>query len=113
SQQSIRNLGVAFQRFATKKARHPKFKKRGRCKDSFYLANNTIHLSDSKKYIYVPKLSWVRMSEPLRFQGRILSATISRSADWWYASIQVELPDPAPTKPKGAPVGVDLGFQTF
>lgn len=40
--------------------------------------------------IRIPNLGWVRMRETLRFTGKILSATISRVADRWFASITVD-----------------------
>ena len=111
AQRAIDNLGAAYQRFFAKKAQRPKFKKKGRSRDSFYISNDQFKVSG--KYIRIPKLGWVRMSEPLRFAGKIMSATIGRQADWWYVSISVRMPDSKPAKPAGAPVGVDLGFNAF
>jgi putative transposase len=45
--------------------------------------------------IRIPNLGWVKLAEPLRFQGKILGATVSRKADEWFVSVQVEMPDPA------------------
>jgi putative transposase len=61
-----------------------------------------------------PKLGWVRMREALRFTGRIVSASVSRTADHWYASITVDCPDPSlpPAENQGV-VGVDLGITTL
>ena len=111
AQRAILNLGTAYKRFFDKKAQRPKFKKKGKCRDSFYLSNDQFVISD--KYIRIPKLGWVHMSEPLRFNGKIMSATIIRQADWWYVSIRVEMPDKVPVKPIGDPIGVDLGFNNF
>jgi putative transposase len=49
------------------------------------------------------------MAESLRFQGKILSARISKTASWWFVSITVEMPDEVPlnTHP---PLGVDVGL---
>ncbi|ACD84070.1 Transposon IS605 OrfB [Methylacidiphilum infernorum V4] len=35
----------------------------------------------------------VAMAEALRFEGKILGATVSRTADRWFVAIQVEVPD--------------------
>ena len=43
------------------------------------------------KRIYIPKLGWVKMRENLRFYGKIMSATVSRVADSWFVSIQVDV----------------------
>jgi len=51
------------------------------------------------------------MRETLRFTGHIVSATISRTVDHWYASITVDCPEHAgpPAENKGV-VGVDFGI---
>ena len=38
-------------------------------------------------------IGWVRMREPLRFVGKIMSATISRVADRWFVSVTVDTQD--------------------
>ena len=51
------------------------------------------------------------MREPLRFSGKIISATLSRVADRWFVSITVDTPTNSHLRPaenQGA-VGVDLG----
>ncbi|MDT1817195.1 transposase, partial [Acinetobacter baumannii] len=66
------------------------------------------------KRIRIPKLGWLRMCESLRLTGKIISASIERVADRWYASIIVDtiasfLP---PAENQGA-VGKDLGVTTL
>jgi putative transposase len=60
--------------------------------------------------IRIPHLGWVKMREELRFRGKIVSATISRQADRWFASITVDTEDlpKRPVEHQGV-VGVDLG----
>jgi putative transposase len=54
------------------------------------------------------------MREPLRFTGKILSATISRVADRWFVSITVDVPDPQlPKAENQGVVGVDLGVSAL
>src|SRR5205807_9965351 len=60
-------------------------------------------------WIDVPKLGRVNMAEKLRFSGKILSARISRTADWWSVSITVEMPDVLAENPC-PPVGIDVGL---
>ena len=88
-QQSIKDLGVAFVRFFKKTSNYPQFHKKGR-HDSFYMDNSAFQIIDKK--IYIPKLGWVKMRENLRFYGKIMSATVSRVADKWFVSIQVNVP---------------------
>ena len=87
-QQSIKDLGVAFVRFFKKTSDYPQFHKKGR-HDSFYLDNSVFKVVN--KQIYIPKLGWVKMRENLRFHGKIISATVSRTADKWFVSIQVDV----------------------
>jgi len=60
----------------------------------------------------VPKLGDVNMTEELRFQGKIMSATISYQAGWWFVSIAAEVEHETPTH-KGGTVGIDLGIKTL
>ena len=88
-QQGIKDLGVAFVRFFKKTSNYPQFHKKGR-NDSFYIDNVSFQVVGKK--IHIPKLGWVKMREELRFYGKIMSATVSRIADKWFVSIQVDVP---------------------
>ena len=62
------------------------------------------------KCVKLPVIGWVAMREEVRFAGRILSLTISRAGDGWYASFAIEVeyePDPRSDE---TVVGVDLGI---
>jgi putative transposase len=50
------------------------------------------------------------MREQVRFAGRILSATISRQADAWYASFAIEVQHEPDIRLDDSVVGVDLGI---
>lgn len=107
SDQPFLDLGKAFTAFFEGKARHPKFKSKKRTKPSFYLANDQFELGDHR--MWVPKLGWVNMAENLRFQGKVTGARITKTADWWFVSLQVEMPDALPGK-KPAACGIDVGL---
>ncbi|RKZ48216.1 MAG: transposase [Candidatus Parabeggiatoa sp. nov. 3] len=110
AEQAFSDLGTAFKRFFRHLGRYPCFKKKG-THDSFYLSNDQFKLSGSK--IRIPKLGWVKLTESLRFSGKILSATVSRAADKWFISISVQM-DTAPLKKsenQALVVGVDLGVK--
>lgn len=107
SDQPFLDLGKAFTAFFAGKAHRPKYKSKKRSRPSFYLANDQLELGDHR--IWVPKLGWVNMAENLRFAGRIIGARITKTADWWFVSIQVELPDVLPKKQPAA-VGLDVGL---
>jgi len=85
----------------------PKFKKKG-VHDSFRIDNDKIMLAGTT--LRVPKLGYVRMAECLRFAGKIMSVTVSRTADRWFASISVEFDDVAKTQGTTS-CGIDLGIK--
>lgn len=110
--QAFNNLDRAFQGFfrnvkAGKKPGYPQFKKRGK-HDSFYLQNSVVKTRG--KRIFISKLGWVKMREALRFEGKIMSATVSRTADMWFVSISVQQEISEPVPAPGA-VGVDVGIK--
>jgi putative transposase len=106
---SLRKAFTAFFEGLTngKRVGRPKFKSKKRSRPSFYLANDQFELGDHR--VWIPKLGWVNMAENLRFRGKITGARISRTADWWFISLTVELPDEKPTKRTPA-VGIDVGL---
>jgi len=110
------DLQSAFQHFfrRVKKGReapgYPKFKKKGKCKDSFYVANDKIRFEG--KRVRLPKLGWVRMREPLRLEGKILGATVSRTAAQWHISVQVDVGEVRKPRVADGSVGVDLGIKS-
>jgi putative transposase len=101
---SVRQQGV-------KLAYPPTFKKKGRCLDSFYVANDKFKVDG--KTIRLPKIGDVSMREALRFKGKILGATVSRTAERWFVAIQVEVPDAVFYRQRNgnAIEGVDLGIK--
>jgi len=109
------DLPRAFNNFfrrikAGQKPGYPKFKKKGVCKDSFYLANDVFKIKN--KRVYIPKLGWVKMRESLRFDGKIVAATVSRRANRWHIAIKVDVDDYHKTRVSSDVVGVDLGIKS-
>jgi putative transposase len=110
-QMAIIQLGAAFKNFFAHRARYPRFRRKGE-RDRFTISIDTFRVED--KRIRIPKLGWVRMREKLRFNGRILSATVSRSAGRWYASITVDTRDLSlPSAENQGAVGIDLGVSAL
>lgn len=107
-QMAIIQLGEAFKNFFAGRARYPRFRRKG-VHDRFTLTNDQFRVEGRR--IHIPILGWVRMRESVRFDGKILSATVSRVADRWFVSFAVDVPDTRhlpPSENQGA-VGVDLG----
>lgn len=106
------DVAAAFNNFfqgrkAGRKVGYPTFKSKKRSRQSFYLANDKFTVGDH--WINVPKLGRVNMAEKLRFVGKILSARISKTADWWLVSITVEMTEVVPVNTNPA-VGIDVGL---
>ena len=102
------NLGKTFARFFNEEPRRPRFKKKGKSRDAFYVANDKFRVDD--KAIMLPRIGKVRMCEALRFQGKVTGATVSRAADRRFVAISVEVELPvARCENQARTVGVDLG----
>ncbi len=112
-QMAIIQLGEAFKNFFAGRSKYPQFKKKGKSRDSFTITNDQFSVDGSR--IRIPNLGWVRMRESLRFNGKILSATISRTADRWFVSISVDTKDRShlPKAENQGAVGVDLGIKAL
>jgi putative transposase len=114
---AIEDLDTAFKKFfrARKEGRRvgfPRFKARGRCRESFRL-RGSIHVE--KHRVKLPVFGWLRIKgSASRFHAdKILYATVSRDAGRWFVSITVEQERPEPITPTGEPVGLDLGIAHF
>ena len=113
-QMSLRNLDKAFKNFfRDKKVGFPKFKSKKIGKKSYtvnYVNNN---IGVKKNSIKLPKLKWVSVKVHRFVEGRIISATISKTPiNKYYVSIITESEiEPMPTKEGN--VGIDLGLSHF
>ncbi len=119
-QQAIKNLGSAYQNFfasckgrrAGAKMQPPDFKSRHRSKQSARLDNGPGTFSFDGEKVKLPKIGTVKTHEALRFEGKPLSAVVSYVGGRWWLSVQVELPDAAPSLEVKPSVGIDLGIKT-
>jgi len=111
-QEALRNLDNAYglcrmAKKAGRKARLPKFKKKGKARDAFAFTTGAIRAEGA--HVVLPRIGRVRVKEGAVFEGRILRTTVSRDADRWFVSFTVEQEVPDPQPPSGSAVGVDLG----
>ena len=90
----------------------PVFKKKGKCRDSFYLANDKFRIEG--RTAILPKIGGVSLREPLRFEGKILSGTVSRQANKWFLSVAMEVTEKQYRQERtgNSVVGLDLGCKT-
>ena len=131
---AIHHLGAAIDNWRKKRAKFPRLKKRG-CKHSYTTDEQAVRVEG--KRIKLPKIGWIKTYEKLRFRGKIVSVTISRTAHRWFASVSVEVQPPihrCPASPEcvdwfasktevGTPhqiersiyptIGIDVGISTL
>ena len=109
---AIQQLGDAYKRFFKGESQYPQFRKKGE-RDRFGISNDRFKIQKQKGkfFIQIPRLGLVKMKEGLRFQGKIMSATISTRGEKWFVSINVELSEAIQHLPKTQQsVGLDLGI---
>jgi putative transposase len=96
-------------------------KKRGRCRDSFRLSTGAMRCDC--RTVTLSRLGVIRTHESTRKlarrvengTARIMSATVSRTAQRWFVSFtaEVERAVPARHARSGAAIGIDLGVKIF
>ena len=122
-QQAFKNLGTAYKNTFRRlkkgeKGGFPKFKKKG-IHDSFRPDDGSTPkrsaLRVEGKKVKIPKLGWVKMTQELRFKGKIISSVISRIADHWYISFTTEIDstDLPHKRQNNKKCGIDLGIKTL
>ena len=99
-------------RYAKQPAHPPRFKKKGQCREAFYVANDRFRLDGNG--VVLPKIGQIELCESLRWPGRILGASVCREADSWFMSVQVEVPEQDMRRHRtgDAITGVDLGVSS-
>ena len=113
-QASLRNLQGAFDKFWRKQNRYPKFKKKGKSRDSATYFRNCFTFRDGKLKLakHVAPLD-IRWSRPLPDGADPSQVTVSRdAAGRWFVSLLVE-ETITPHASTDAAVGVDLGITTL
>ena len=118
-QNALRDCDRAFQNFFTRckkkvkgKKGFPKFKSKKNEKHSFKLDGSILVESG---YIKLPRIGKLKLAEKdyIPTDCKILSATVSKRADKWFISVQVETTDITPIKPINEVIGIDLGIKTL
>jgi putative transposase len=128
-QESFRDLDRALREFTRskngqrrgKRLGFPRYKKRGRCKDSFRFSTGAIGCE--RAAVTLPRLGTIGTHESTRKlarrledgSARILSATVSRAAQRWHVSFTVEVERDRPGRHArpGSVIGIDLGVKTL
>lgn len=119
-QQSIKNLGTAYQNFfnsikgirSGRKMNPPDFKKKNKAKKSARLDNGPGTFIFDGKSVKLPRIGWVKTFEELRFEGRPIGTILSFQGGFWWLSVRVELPDVEKVVNPESSIGIDLGLTT-
>ncbi|MDX5980836.1 IS200/IS605 family element RNA-guided endonuclease TnpB, partial [Exiguobacterium profundum] len=116
-QTSVKHLVDAYERFFKKQNERPRFKSKRNPVQSYKTnieKNNQIpEISIIGNKLKLPKLKWVRFANSKQVKGRILNATIRRTASGkYFVSLLAEQEiDELPKT--GSSVGVDVGLKNF
>lgn len=120
-QAAVKNLDTAYQNFfrnrkaGKKPAGFPKFKRKHSSRQSYKskCVGSNIQILDGA--VKLPKLGTVPCRISRRVEGKILSATVSRtSSGKYYVSLCCRLDQDLPHLPStGAVVGLDMGIKSF
>lgn len=130
------DLQVAFNNFFEYRADYPRPHRKKDGEGSFYVgAGAEIKISDTHKglkhlnkvahnvggkrqYLNIPNLGYVKMSERLRFDGKMMGVKISQEGDKFFASFQVQITEeeyrrthPKTKRERHGAVGIDLGLK--
>jgi putative transposase len=124
-QEALRDLDRGYQNFFTNQRKRkrkqtsrevglPRFKKKGKCKDSFRLTG-AIHLFPKTKRIQLPRLGKLRLKEMpnLPVSARIQSVTVSRTANRWYVALTVEEEQSNSKINDGSVIALNKGLSVF
>ena len=114
-QESLRNLDRAYENFFQKRAGYPRFKSKHSRSQSYRTRNQGNGIRIEGNRIKLPKVGLVKIKQSRTFEGRILNATVSRTASGTYfVSLCVEMDKTALLHPNGGrQIGIDVGLKAF
>ncbi len=108
-QQSLLNLNAAYKNFFEKRAKYPRFKKKNN-KQSIRFPQ---HLKVENGSVYLSKIGWVKVNFHRPIEGKIKSATVTKTKTGKYEiSFVCEVKEPTPVF-SGSEIGIDVGLKTF
>jgi putative transposase len=92
--QPFANLSKAWGKFFDdikngKDAHRPVFKKKGKARDSFYVANDKMDVGE--RHVRLPVIGRIKLKERPRFGGKLMGASVRRDGTRWFLSLQMEV----------------------
>lgn len=110
--QAVKDMLRAYNNFFVRGNKgFPKFKKKGRCKESFYTRYDKLYSID-KNHIKMSSLKTpMKISEPFIIeQGSIVNSRVSFDGKYWYLSFSYEI-EPFKEDLSDEVIGIDLGIK--
>lgn len=83
---------------------------RSKKKHNSFRVTNVYLKFDGAAIRYNVNVGYIDMCEELRFNGKIMNATFSYDGEWYWVSVQVQIPKPEIETRPGV-VGIDLGIK--
>lgn len=106
-------VGQAFDAFRAGQSRYPRFKAKGRAKESFLTAASYRDCRTAGRRVRLPIVGWVRLGRECRWpNARLIKAVVSRRSGKWYLAVQYEIEDSAQIERAYPSVGVDVGIKS-
>ena len=114
-QEALKNLDKAYQNFFKKRAKYPRFKSKHAHSQSYRTRNQNNGIRFVGNRIKLPKIGLVRIKRSRDFDGRILNATVSRTAAGkYFVSLCVEQDiENLKHANNGGQIGIDVGLKAF
>ena len=109
-QMATRNLNNAYEKFFRGEAKFPKFKKKKKSKNSFTVNYVNANIKVWRNKVQLPKLGWVKAKTHRPLEGRIISATVSKSATGKYYLSTTVNKKIKPLPQAEEILGIDLGI---
>jgi hypothetical protein len=115
-QQKLKDLDTAWQRYFKKvgDAQRPRFKKKGRSRDSIRFVNFAKYCKLEGRRVKLPSgLGWVKFRKSRDVLGTVKNCTIGFDGGHWFISFQTERQIEPPKHSSRSMVGLDLGVTRF
>ena len=117
-QQTLRRVQKTFDSFFRRAKSgqtpgYPRYKSRRRFDSVAFVFGDGIGLSNNRLRVQGIGKVKVKWHREIPESATIKQVVLRRRCEKWYASFQLELPDPTPMEHLGPPVGVDLGLKNL
>ena len=117
-QEALKDLDTSYKNFFEKRSLYPRFKSKHAHTQSFRTRNQNNGIRVEGNRIRLPKIGAVKAKLSRSFDGRILHATVTRTAaDKYFVSLCVEVvassASPRITTARAEGIGLDVGIKDF